>query len=160
MSASRRVRLGRFLGALLVLLPLGYLGGWTVSWAQEAKRKAEAKQETAIEAPWTRRDKCAECHSERRRRGGLRVSTLEDLLTGGRSGPAIVPGDPDASLLIQVVRHEIEDMEMPQDAPALSVREIEGLAEWIENGAAWPAEAAEVVFAASERLANAARVAA
>ncbi|MDX1647878.1 MAG: PSD1 and planctomycete cytochrome C domain-containing protein, partial [Longimicrobiales bacterium] len=93
--------------------------------------------------------KCAECHSERRRRGGFRVSTLEDLLAGGRSGPAIVPGDPDASLLIQVVRHEIEDMEMPQDAPALTQREIEGLEEWIRMDAPWPRATSEIVFAAS-----------
>lgn len=80
-------------------------------------------------------EKCAECHSERRRRVGLRVSWLDDLLTGGRSGPTIVPGDPDNSLLIQVVRHQIEGLEMPQDAGPLSAREIEGPAEWIRMDA-------------------------
>jgi len=94
--------------------------------------------------------KCAECHSERRRRGGLRVSTLDDLLRGGRSGPAIVPGDPDASLLIRAVRHEVEDLEMPQDAPPLSDREIEGLAEWIRMDAPWPDEASAITFASVE----------
>ncbi len=93
--------------------------------------------------------KCADCHSERRRRGGLRVTSLEDLLRGGRSGPAIVPGDPDASLLIQVVRHEVEDLEMPQDADPLSAREIAGLVEWIRMDAPWPEEAAEIVLAAA-----------
>jgi mono/diheme cytochrome c family protein len=95
-------------------------------------------------------EKCADCHSERRRRGGLRVTSLQDLLRGGQSGPAIVPGDPDASLLIRVVRHEVEDLEMPQDADPLSAREIEGLAEWIRADAYWPEEAAEISFAASE----------
>ncbi|MDX1492555.1 MAG: PSD1 and planctomycete cytochrome C domain-containing protein [Longimicrobiales bacterium] len=94
--------------------------------------------------------KCAECHSERRGRGGLRVSSLDDLLQGGRSGPAIVLGDPDNSLLIQVVRHEVEDLEMPQDAEPLSAREIEGLAEWIRMDAPWPEAAGEIVFAANE----------
>lgn len=93
--------------------------------------------------------KCAECHSESRRRGGLRVSTLADLLAGGRSGPAIVPGDPDNSLLVQVVRHEIADMEMPQDAPALSAQEISALVQWIERDAPWPDGTPDVVFAAA-----------
>jgi len=94
--------------------------------------------------------KCAECHSERRRRGGLRVSTLDDLLRGGRTGPAIVRGDPDNSLLIQVVRHEIEDLEMPQDAEPLTDREIQGLAEWIAMDAPWPEEASAITFASVE----------
>ena len=82
--------------------------------------------------------KCAECHSDQRRRGGLKVSTLDDLLRGGRAGPAIIPGDPDNSLLIQVVRHEIDELEMPQDADPLTAREIAGLAEWIAMDAPWP----------------------
>ncbi|NNF14264.1 MAG: DUF1549 domain-containing protein [Gemmatimonadetes bacterium] len=105
--------------------------------------------------------KCADCHSERRRRGGLRVTSLDDLLRGGRSGPAIVPGDPDASLLIQVVRHEVEDLEMPQDADPLSAREIEGLVEWIQMDAPWPEQAAEIVLAsnsAAEGLSPAAQI--
>jgi mono/diheme cytochrome c family protein len=93
--------------------------------------------------------KCAECHSEQRRRGGLKVSTLDDLLRGGRSGPAIVPGDPDNSLLVQVVRHQVEDLEMPQDAPPLSAGEIEGLVAWIRMDAPWPEDAPPVVFASS-----------
>ncbi|MDH3271437.1 MAG: PSD1 and planctomycete cytochrome C domain-containing protein [Gemmatimonadota bacterium] len=99
-------------------------------------------------------EKCAECHSEQRRRGGLRVTSLEDLLRGGRSGPAIVPGDPDGSLLIQVVRHEIEDLEMPQDAAALTGREIEGLAEWIRMDAPWPEAASAVSFASTPESAG------
>lgn len=95
-------------------------------------------------------ERCAECHSERRRRGGLRVSSLQDLLSGGSSGPAIVPGDPDASLLVRVVRHEVEDLEMPQDAEPLSTREIEGLEEWIRMDAPWPADAPAITFAATE----------
>lgn len=94
--------------------------------------------------------KCAECHSERRRRGGFRVSTLEDLLSGGQTGPAVVPGDPDNSLLVRVVRHEVEDLEMPQDADPLSQREIDGLVQWIEMGAPWPEETSAITFASVE----------
>jgi mono/diheme cytochrome c family protein len=98
--------------------------------------------------------KCAECHSDQRRRGGLKVSTLDDLLRGGRAGPAIIPGDPDNSLLIQVVRHEIDELEMPQDADPLTAREIAGLAEWIAMDAPWPEEASAISFAALEASAG------
>ncbi len=83
--------------------------------------------------------KCYGCHAEVRL-GGLRLNSLEALLAGGRTGPAIIPGDPDNSLLIKVVRHEVADLEMPQDGEPLSPREIEGLAEWIRMEALWPEE--------------------
>jgi hypothetical protein len=91
---------------------------------------------------------CGECHA-RVSRGGLKVDSRAALLEGGRTGPAIVPGDPDASLLIQVVRHEIEDLEMPADAPPLDARSIEALTQWIEMGAPWPESSAGVSFAAA-----------
>ena len=46
---------------------------------------------------------CYDCHADERM-GGLRLDSREGLLKGGGSGPAIVPGDPDKSLLIQAVR--------------------------------------------------------
>lgn len=92
---------------------------------------------------------CAECHSEARVRGRLKVTSRADLLTGGKSGPAIVPGDPDASLLIKAIKHQIAKMEMPRDAPPLSPRDIEGLVEWIKMGAPWPESAPTIVLAAS-----------
>jgi mono/diheme cytochrome c family protein len=101
--------------------------------------------------------KCADCHA-RVRRGGLRLDSRENVLRGGQSGPAIVPGDPDASLLIQVVRHEVEGLEMPQDAPALAAAEIEGLAEWIRMGAPWPDEAVITLAMAEEGLSPSARL--
>ena len=85
---------------------------------------------------------CYSCHG-RLVRGELRMDSRESLLEGGVSGPAIVPGDPDASLLIRSVRHEIEGREMPQDEDPLSANQIEGLAEWIAMGAPWPVAVAE-----------------
>jgi len=92
---------------------------------------------------------CVECHSEARTRGRLKLTTRAELLAGGKSGPAIVPGDPDASLLIKAVRHQIAKMEMPRDAPPLSARDIEGLVEWVRMGAPWPESAPTIVLAAS-----------
>ena len=80
---------------------------------------------------------CYACHA-RLQSGGLRVDSREALLEGGESGPAIVPGDPDGSLLVRAVRHEIEGREMPRYADPLAARDVEGLAEWIRMGAPWP----------------------
>jgi mono/diheme cytochrome c family protein len=130
--------------ALLALVGSGLAAHPRLASAQSSNELFETRVRPILA------EKCAECHSERRRRGGLRVSTLDDLLRGGRTGPAIVPGDPEASLLIQVVRHEIEDLEMPQDADPLSEREIAGLEEWIRMDAPWPEEAGAITFASVE----------
>ena len=92
---------------------------------------------------------CIDCHRDGRARGRLQLSTLADLLKGGGSGPAIVIGDPDASLLIQAIRHEDPDRAMPEDAPPLSARDVATLEEWVRMGAPWPDDAPAIRFAAS-----------
>ena len=87
-------------------------------------------------------ESCMDCHG-RLRRGGLRLNSREAMLRGGDSGPAIIPGDPSGSLLIRTVRHEIDGQEMPRDEDPLTLRQIEGLIEWIRMDAPWP-EVAEV----------------
>jgi hypothetical protein len=82
---------------------------------------------------------CYDCHTDEKM-GGLRLDSREGLLKGGRSGPAIVPGDPDKSLLIQAVRQTRETLKMPKGGK-LTPAEIEALASWVKAGAMWPAAA-------------------
>src|SRR5437868_4645242 len=56
---------------------------------------------------------CYDCHAEEKM-GGLRLDSREGLLKGGKSGPAIIPGDPEKSLLIQAVRQTRETLKMPK----------------------------------------------
>ena len=56
---------------------------------------------------------CYDCHTDERS-GGLRLDSREAMLKGGRSGPAMVPGDPEKSLLIQAVRQTGEKLKMPK----------------------------------------------
>jgi mono/diheme cytochrome c family protein len=79
---------------------------------------------------------CSACHGDAAM-SGLRVDSREALLKGGSRGPAIVPGDPDASLLIQSVRQS-GDLKMPKGGK-LQQQEIEALTAWIKSGASWPA---------------------
>ena len=50
-------------------------------------------------------ESCFDCHTDDEK-GGLRLDSRARMLKGGESGPAIVPGDPDASLLMKAVRHD------------------------------------------------------
>lgn len=79
---------------------------------------------------------CFECHGKEGVENNLRVATREDLLKGGDSGPAIVPGNAEASLLIKAIRRT-HDLEMPPNA-SLSERVIVEFERWINEGAAWP----------------------
>lgn len=81
---------------------------------------------------------CSDCHGEKKQESGLRVDRLQSLLQGGDSGPAIVPGDPDQSLLISAVEHA-GDLEMPPEQQ-LKAEQIALLRRWIKSGAVWPAE--------------------
>ena len=82
---------------------------------------------------------CYACHSSRAPTvfGDLLLDSQATLLQGGRSGPAIVPGDPDASLLIQAVSYESERLSMPPTGK-LPARELAALTEWVRLGAPWP----------------------
>ena len=59
---------------------------------------------------------CYECHrTGGKSKGGLVLDHRDGMLAGGDSGPAVKPGDPAGSLLIRVMRHEIEDLKMPKN---------------------------------------------
>jgi mono/diheme cytochrome c family protein len=78
------------------------------------------------------RAKCARCHGETRQQSGLDLSSRESILRGGASGPAVVPGQPDESLVLRRVR----DGEMPpRNAGRLSPQQIGTLQQWIASGA-------------------------
>ena len=79
---------------------------------------------------------CYDCHADERM-GGLRLDSREGLLKGGKSGPAIVPGDPEKSLMIQAVRQTRDTLKMPKGG-RLKPAEIDALVEWVKAGAPGP----------------------
>lgn len=80
---------------------------------------------------------CYACHTDAKS-GGLQLDTREHVLKGGNSGPAIVPGNPDGSLLIQAIRHTHPRIEMPPGGK-LADEDIANIAAWVKAGAPWPA---------------------
>lgn len=80
---------------------------------------------------------CFNCHSaETNSQGGLRVDDRQGLIVGGRRGPAIVPGKPEASLLMTAISHPADGLKMPPEYK-LADAEIETLKRWVAEGAAW-----------------------
>ena len=79
---------------------------------------------------------CFSCHGSAKV-GGLQLDTREGALKGGKSGPSIVPGDPDHSLLIQAVTRKHEKIKMPPSGK-LDDADIAVLTTWITDGAKYP----------------------
>ena len=75
--------------------------------------------------------RCFACHGGDKRSGGLSLSAYEDVLQGGRSGPAIMPGDAKGSLLMLRVTGE-NAPRMPLGGAPLTPREIAALTHWID----------------------------
>lgn len=81
------------------------------------------------------REHCFECHSHGEvMEAGLTLDSKSGWQQGGDSGPAIVPGQPDKSLLIQMVRWQDDDHQMPPDE-ALPAADVAVLEQWVKGGA-------------------------
>jgi hypothetical protein len=88
-------------------------------------------------------ERCYACHaaSAKKVRGGLRLDTPETLLMGGDSGPALVPGDPEKSLLIKAIRYTDAALQMPPKQQ-LSAKEVADFEVWVKKGAPYPRQQA------------------
>jgi Protein of unknown function (DUF1549)/Protein of unknown function (DUF1553)/Planctomycete cytochrome C len=80
--------------------------------------------------------RCWQCHGPEKRKGGLRLDSAEAISAGGDSGPAVSPGKPGESRLIEAIAYTGE-LKMPPKGK-LSDAEIAELTEWVRAGAAWP----------------------
>jgi len=85
-------------------------------------------------------ENCYKCHSAgaEKIKGGLLLDTREGVLKGGNTGPVIVPGNPDKSLLITAVRYKDKDLQMPPSDKKLPDNVIADLEQWVRMGAPDP----------------------
>src|SRR5437773_1060004 len=77
------------------------------------------------------RARCLACHGANTKQGDLSLETREDVLRGGKTGAAVVPGKPSDSLLLAMVISG----KMPMGGSRLSDSDIDTLRRWIEAGA-------------------------
>lgn len=94
---------------------------------------------------------CYSCHgaTSEKLQAGLVVDSRQGLIAGGDSGTAMVPGDPDSSLLVEVVRYEGYEMPPQGKLPAEDIAAIE---RWVALGAPWPKEDAPSIDADIEKF--------
>jgi mono/diheme cytochrome c family protein len=80
-------------------------------------------------------EKCYACHTDAHM-GGLQLDSRDHFLKGGKSGPVVVPGSPDASLLVIALRQNAK-LKMPPSGklPADRIAAVEA---WVKAGAIWP----------------------
>ncbi len=84
---------------------------------------------------------CGSCHLNKAK-GGLKLDSRANLLKGGDTGPAVVPGDAEKSLLVKSIRYEGE-LKMPSNGK-LKQHEIDAITKWVNDGAVWPSADTEV----------------
>ncbi len=85
---------------------------------------------------------CYRCHAGLNHRGGLHLETREGLMHGGKDGIVVVPGHPEQSLLVTLIRHEgpANDPKPMPPKSKLSDADIATITEWIRAGAAMPTD--------------------
>ncbi len=95
-------------------------------------------------------DNCLKCHGEVEPEAGLRLTSREAILAGGKSGAAAIERDVAHSLLVKAIGYEGE-LQMPPDGK-LSVDQIALLTEWVDLGLPWPKETTGLVRSAGEMI--------
>jgi hypothetical protein len=81
-------------------------------------------------------ESCVRCHGEKKQSSELRLDSRKAALEGGASGPALVPGNPDESLLIQAIRQTHDEIKMPP-REKLPEAALDALSSWVKMGAPW-----------------------
>ena len=124
--------------ALLTTAALG-VSAWAVEDAATANHAADMEKGTALfnsDVAALLTDHCVKCHGgEKGTKGALDLTTRELALKGGDTGPAFVPGKSAESLLVQSIRHEDKDLQMPKKEDKLPGDVIAKIAQWVDLGA-------------------------
>lgn len=152
-SAFYRSRLGRLTCVLVCLASAAAVNGWcgparAADDSLQSRHAAEQFFERKIRPVFV--EHCHKCHGGEKQKGGLKIDSLQGLLTGGDSGPAIVPGDAEHSLLIQAIKWGEDGVQMPP-TKKLPDAVIADFVQWVQAGAAWPGADPAVASAAPKR---------
>ena len=123
---------------LATLLAWILCGGLLASSTLAADPDAADKFENSIRPLLAER--CFSCHGPKKQWASLRLDSLDGMLKGGDTGPAIVAGKPAESELLRRVQEQDEDLRMPpaETGKPLSAEQVKLLTEWIRQGAIWP----------------------
>ena len=119
-----------------ILFTLGFLAGTTSGGVLRAQDSSKAVEFFEKEIRPLLVDKCQSCHGEKKKEGGLLLTGRDSVLKGGETGAAVVPGKPEASLLIRAVGY-LDEPKMPPKGK-LPDADVAKLKRWVKLGAPWP----------------------
>lgn len=124
----------RLIKVIVLLLTLGCLGFSLEAQADEPPTTSQLEFfETRIRPVLV--EHCYACHnSSKTAKGGLALDDRASLLKGGDEGKIAIPGKPDKSRLLLILRHEVEGMAMPKNGPKLDQKIIADFEKWIAMG--------------------------
>lgn len=115
------------------------VSAWAAQDAVNANHAADMEKGTALfnsDVAALLTQHCVKCHGgEKGTKGALDLTTRELSLKGGDTGPAFVPGKSADSLLVQSIRHEDKDLQMPKKADKLPEDAIAKIVQWVDLGA-------------------------
>lgn len=132
--------------ALCSIAPLHSATGANVPITSEGRDFFESKIRPVLVT------ECYDCHGASKAKGGLRLDSRAAILEGGDSGPTLVAGDPEKSLLIQSLAHTHadEDLHMPKEGAKLDDAALKHFVEWIRMGAPDPRDKPEPVLSSEQ----------
>ena len=113
------------------------IGLLLVAFATPSHGQEQGAYLSAIKS--TLKNKCYTCHGGLAQEGGLRLDTVTLMKEGGDSGPAVIPGQPNKSLILDRVQSNDDDFRMPPEGEPLTPEQQASLRQWIEAGAEGPA---------------------
>ncbi|MEK7413594.1 MAG: c-type cytochrome domain-containing protein [Planctomycetota bacterium] len=95
-------------------------------------------------------ERCYECHGEKKAKHDLRLHTKEGILKGGKElGAAVIPGKPDLSPLLKLVKLPADEQgAMPEKGSRLTKEQLGWISDWIAGGAPMPENAKKSIEAA------------
>jgi hypothetical protein len=82
-------------------------------------------------------EKCYQCHGPEKQKAGLRLDSAASVRKGGESGPSVIPGEADKSLLVKAVRQADAELKMPPTGK-LPDTTIDDIVAWVKMGAPYP----------------------
>ena len=97
--------------------------------------------------------RCHSCHGAEKQMGGLRLDAKNPALAGGDDGKAIIPGNSAHSLLVKKIASGNPEKVMPPKGERLTKAEITRIRQWIDQGAHWPSDDAQVARVESDHWA-------
>ncbi|MEZ0324692.1 MAG: c-type cytochrome domain-containing protein [Fimbriimonas sp.] len=81
------------------------------------------------------KERCLQCHNGPTGKNGVDFSSYESVMKGGKKGPIIKSGDPENSLLVQVIRGVPGHPKMPPQGDPLTEDQMKAVEDWIKAGA-------------------------